>query len=185
MSRLTVFPDNAPDNVELDTEDGAVIAERMKEIGVTFERWTPKGILPKDADDKAVMEAYAEDIERIKKIGGYNTVDVVRLAPDNPKKKEARGKFLSEHIHAEDEVRFFVEGEGIFYLRTGGKLYMTLCSRGDLISVPAGVKHWFDMGPEPDFTCIRFFQTPEGWVAEFTGDDIAEKFPKFEKHLAA
>ena len=77
MSRLTVFPDNAPDNVELDTEDGAVIAERMKEIGVTFERWTPKGILPKDADDKAVMEAYAEDIERIKKIGGYNTVDVV------------------------------------------------------------------------------------------------------------
>ena len=78
-----------------------------------------------------------------------------------------------------------MEGEGIFYLRTGGKLYMTLCSRGDLISVPAGVKHWFDMGPEPDFTCIRFFQTPEGWVAEFTGDDIAEKFPKFEKHLAA
>ncbi|MCB1681380.1 MAG: cupin [Alphaproteobacteria bacterium] len=184
MSRLTIFPDNNPDHAELDTQDGAVIAKKLDEIGVTFERWQPKAILPKEAGDQAVMEAYADDIERLKKIGDYNTVDVVRLAPDNPKKNEARNKFLSEHTHAEDEVRFFVEGEGIFYLRTNGKLFMTLCCRGDLISVPAGVKHWFDMGPEPDFTCIRFFQTPEGWVAEFTGDDIAEKFPKFEKHAA-
>lgn len=184
MSRLTIFPDNDPENAELDTQDGAVMAAKLNEIGVTFERWTPKAILPKEADDKAVMESYADDIERLKKIGNYNTVDVVRLSPDNPKKVEARNKFLSEHTHDEDEVRFFVEGEGIFYLRTGGKLYMTLCSRGDLISVPAGIRHWFDMGPEPSFTCIRFFQTPEGWVAEFTGDDIADKFPKFEKHAA-
>lgn len=184
MSRLTVFSDHRPDIPELDTEDGELIAGQLKDIGVTFERWKPQGVLPKSADDKAVMNAYANDIERIKKIGAYNTVDVVRLAPDNPKKVEARNKFLSEHTHDEDEVRFFVEGQGIFYLRTGGKIYMTLCCRGDLISVPAGVKHWFDMGPNPDFTCIRFFQTPEGWVADFTGDDIAEKFPRYEKHVA-
>lgn len=184
MSRLTIFPDDKPEAPELDTEDGAVIAQEMKKIGVTFERWKPQGVLPKGADDNAVMNAYADDIERIKKIGGYNTVDVVRLSPDNPKKTEARNKFINEHTHDEDEVRFFVEGQGIFYLRTGGKLYMTLCARGDLISVPAGIKHWFDMGPEPDFTCIRFFLTPEGWVAEFTGDDISQKFPKYEKHVA-
>lgn len=184
MSRLTIFPDDNPDTPELDTEDGAVIAQEMKKIGVTFERWKPQGVLPKGADDSTVMNAYADYIERIKKIGDYNTVDVVRLSPDNPKKTEARNKFINEHTHDEDEVRFFVEGQGIFYLRTGGKLYMTLCARGDLISVPAGIKHWFDMGPEPDFTCIRFFQTPEGWVAEFTGDDISQKFPTYEKHVA-
>ena len=103
------------------------------------------------------------------------------MKPDNPKKDELRNKFLSEHTHSEDEVRFFVEGAGIFYLRSGGKVYMTLCERGDLISVPTGVKHWFDMGPAPYLTCIRLFTSHEGWVADYTEDDIAEKFPKFEK----
>ncbi|MEM7678491.1 MAG: cupin, partial [Myxococcota bacterium] len=55
-----------------------------------------------------------------------------------------------------------------------------LCERGDLIAVPDGTRHWFDMGSEPNFKCIRFFTNPEGWVAQFTGDDIAGKFPRFE-----
>jgi 1,2-dihydroxy-3-keto-5-methylthiopentene dioxygenase len=55
-----------------------------------------------------------------------------------------------------------------------------LCTRGDLISVPAGMKHWFDMGPRPNFTAIRLFVNPDGWVARFTGSDIAERFPRHE-----
>jgi 1,2-dihydroxy-3-keto-5-methylthiopentene dioxygenase len=56
---------------------------------------------------------------------------------------------------------------------------MTLCERGDLISVPAGTRHWFDMGPAPRFTAIRLFTTPAGWVANFTGEPIARGFPSF------
>jgi len=52
-----------------------------------------------------------------------------------------------------------------------------LCEKDDLISVPANTKHWFDMGPNPVFTAIRLFNNPEGWVARFTGDAIAEEFP--------
>lgn len=184
MSRLTIYPDNNPEKIELDTEDGADIAREMNAIGVRFERWETKSLLPDGADDTAVMAAYADDIERLKRENGYRSVDVVRLSPDHPKKDEFRSKFLSEHTHGEDEVRFFVEGAGMFYLRVAGKVYMTLCTRGDLISVPAGVTHWFDMGPAPSFTCIRLFTTPEGWVADFTGDDIAEKFPKYERSAA-
>ena len=50
----------------------------------------------------------------------------------------------------------------------------------DLISVPAGMRHWFDMGPAPNFTAIRMFTTPDGWVARFTGDPIASHFPAFD-----
>jgi 1,2-dihydroxy-3-keto-5-methylthiopentene dioxygenase len=99
--------------------------------------------------------------------------------PTNPNRKELRSKFLDEHTHEEDEVRFFVEGAGVFYLHAAGKVHMTLCERGDLLSVPAGTRHWFDMGPEPYFTAIRLFTTPAGWVAKFTGERIARQFPSY------
>ena len=69
---------------------------------------------------------------------------------------------------------------GAFYLRIGGKVYQTICTRGDLIGVPAGTKHWFDMGPDPEFAAIRLFTSTDGWVANFTGDDIASRFPRYE-----
>lgn len=185
MSRLTVYPDTQPENITLDTIDGAVISAELEKINVRFERWETQNVLPKDADDNAVMEAYATDIESLKTENGYESVDVIRIAPDNPDKEMLRNKFLSEHTHSEDEVRFFVEGAGIFYLRVDGNVYMTLCERGDLMSVPTGTKHWFDMGPEPSLTCIRLFTSKEGWVADFTGDDISEKFPKFENEQKA
>ena len=91
-----------------------------------------------------------------------------------------RRKFLDEHFHKEDEVRFFVDGSGLFTLHVDGKVYEVLCKKGDLISVPDGTTHWFDMGPEPRFVAIRFFTDPEGWVGHFTGSDIATRFPRYE-----
>ncbi len=91
-----------------------------------------------------------------------------------------RSKFLAEHTHAEDEVRFFVEGQGLFSMHIGQEVLVTLCERGDLISVPAGTRHWFDMGPTPSFCALRFFNNSAGWVATFTGDSIAERFPRLD-----
>ena len=180
MSKLTIYPDDQPQNIIVETKEGAEIAKHLNNIGVRFERWETQAILPSDAGDEEVMEAYAADIDRLQTENGYQSVDVIRIAPDNPMKDELRQKFLSEHTHSEDEVRFFVEGSGVFYLRVDGNVYMALCERGDLISVPTGTKHWFDMGPQPSLTCVRLFTSKEGWVADFTGDKIADTFPKYE-----
>ena len=179
MSRLTIYPDNSAARPLLDTTDGEQIAAALRPIQVRFERWSASRELPEQIDDLAVMEAYRSDIERLKTECGYQSVDVLRCLPDNPKRDELRRKFLDEHTHDDDEVRFFVEGAGVFYLRAAGKVHMTLCERGDLISVPAGTRHWFDMGPAPHFTAIRLFTTPAGWVAKFTGEPIARSFPSF------
>lgn len=179
MSRLTIYPDDNAARPILDTTDGGEIAAALAPIHVRFERWSASRQLPADVDDAAVMEAYRGDIERLKSACGYQSVDVLRCLPDNPKRSELRLKFLDEHTHDDDEVRFFVEGRGVFYLRAAGKVHMTLCERGDLISVPAGTRHWFDMGPAPHFTAIRLFTTPAGWVAKFTGEPIARSFPYF------
>ncbi len=95
---------------------------------------------------------------------GFKSIDVIGLNPDHPEKDTLRQKFLAEHTHADFEVRFFVEGCGLFYLHANDKVYTLLCEKGDLISVPANTTHWFDMGTSPYFKCIRFFTTPEGWV---------------------
>ena len=126
------------------------------------------------------IDLWGDDVERLKQHYGYTTVDVIRVSPATPNLPALREKFLNEHTHSEDEVRFFVEGSASFYLRLNGSVHQMICTRGDLLSVPANTTHWFDMGPRPEFAAIRLFVNPEGWVANFTGDDIATRFPKYE-----
>lgn len=178
MTRLRIFPLDS-DVSELETHDGAEIAAALAPIGVRFEQW-PARPLPADADQDSVLEAFGPEVERLKAENGYQAVDVMRVAPDHPDRVALRTKFLSEHRHSEDEVRFFVEGEGLFTLREEDKVYAVLCTAGDLISVPAGMRHWFDMGAAPGFTVIRMYIDPAGWVANYTGDAIAERFPRHE-----
>jgi 1,2-dihydroxy-3-keto-5-methylthiopentene dioxygenase len=181
MSRLTVYRDDAPSVAELDTADEARIREALARINVGFERWAASRPLTSTDKDDEILAAYRPEIERLERAGSYQSVDVLRCAPDHPKKEELRAKFLAEHTHDDDEVRFFVEGAAMFYLHADSRVHMVLCERNDLISVPAGMRHWFDMGPQPRFTVIRLFTTPEGWVARFTGDAIAARFPAFAR----
>jgi len=133
-----------------------------------------------EADTEQVKVAYAEEIATLSRQYGFQSVDVVALKPDNPQAAEYRGKFLAEHTHSDFEVRFFVDGSGLFYLHVADRVYAVLCEKGDLISVPENTTHWFDMGEKPDFKCIRFFVIPDGWVGDFTGNDIASRHVSYE-----
>jgi 1,2-dihydroxy-3-keto-5-methylthiopentene dioxygenase len=177
---LRVYPDTDPATLLLETSDGAAVAEELRAIGVRFERWAADAELAPGASQDDVIAAYRSSIDRLVKECGYQSYDVLRLERGAANAPEARKKFLDEHRHAEDEVRFFVEGAGSFYLHVGTRVYQVICVKGDLISVPAGTRHWFDMGPDPEFTVIRLFTNPDGWVAQFTGEPIASAFPKFE-----
>ena len=183
MSALTVYLDNQPQFGELYT-DFTAIKNQLNNIGVQFERWTANSKLSADADQASVLAAYADSIDKLKEQYGFQSVDVIKLNPDNPEKAAFRQKFLAEHIHDDFEVRFFVEGRGLFFLHVEDNVYAILCEQGDLISVPANTTHWFDMGENPRFTCIRLFTKPDGWVADFTGSEIAKTFPTFDEYIA-
>ena len=179
MSRLRIFNDNAPQAPLLATADRAEMAAELARIGVDFEQWdAAQPVLPGDPPD-AIMAAYRTDIDRLIEANGFRTVDVVSIAPDNENREAMRAKFLDEHFHKEDEVRFFVAGSGLFTLHLDTRVIEVLCEQGDLISVPDNTRHWFDMGPNPHFIAIRIFSNVEGWVANFTGDDIAQRFPRY------
>ena len=180
MSRLRIFDERDPATPLLATADRRHIAAELAKIDVAFEQWdASKPVVPGDPH-AIILDAYRADIERLVEANGFRTVDVVSIAPDNPNREEMRRKFLDEHFHKEDEVRFFVAGSGLFTLHVAGKVYEVLCEAGDLIAVPDRMTHWFDMGPEPSFVAIRFFTEPDGWIGHFTGSDIAQRFPRYE-----
>lgn len=181
MTWLKIYSDTNAETPEIDTKDPSQIAALLAAHGVRFEQWQAGVELADDAGQEQVITAYKSDIERLQAEKGYKAVDVIRLKADHPQKAELRQKFLNEHRHSEDEVRFFVEGDGLFYLHIGDKIYATLCERGDLIGVPDNTPHWFDMGENPQFCAIRLFTNPEGWVANFTGETIATRFPTYEQ----
>jgi 1,2-dihydroxy-3-keto-5-methylthiopentene dioxygenase len=191
MTRLIVTPDDAPSDVLLDTDKLDEIATALDGVGVRYERWNLAAPVPADGSDDEVLTALATDVQRVSSDGGYVTVDVARLRRGTESDGEwsekaagARGKFLAEHRHADDEVRYFVAGRGAFYLRLDGKVHIVLCETGDLLNVPAGTRHWFDMGTDPSFVALRFFREPEGWVGDFTGDTIATQFRTFDEITA-
>lgn len=183
MSRLVIYNQQGSLMGDVITEHAAIAAQ-LQPLGVRFERWETTQPLSADAQQEEVLAAYARQIQRLTDEYGFKSMDVVSLKPDNPKREELRAKFLEEHTHGDFEVRFFVEGKGLFYLHVAGKVYLVLCEQGDLISVPANVTHWFDMGRAPDFKCIRLFVIPDGWVAQFTESDIAARFPDFDTFVS-
>jgi 1,2-dihydroxy-3-keto-5-methylthiopentene dioxygenase len=177
MSRLTVFADSNPATPILATEDATEIATALKAIGVRFERWnSPVSLSPEDSAE-TILAAYRPYLDALMGETGAGSADVIKLTPDHPQAAALRQKFLAEHIHTEDEIRFFVHGSGNFIMHVDGRVWDAHCVQGDLISVPANTQHWFDAGERPFFTALRVFTDTSGWVAHFTGDDISSRFP--------
>lgn len=180
MSELRIYAEAAADSPEYTTTDFAEIQAKLAELGVDFERWNAAAELAIDASSDEVLGAYQAQIRALMDRHGLQSVDVVSMHPEHPQREAMRQKFLAEHVHDDFEVRFFVDGQGLFNIRANGRVYAMLCTRDDLINLPAGTVHWFDMGPAPQFKAIRLFTTAEGWVARFTGDPIAKRFPLLE-----
>jgi 1,2-dihydroxy-3-keto-5-methylthiopentene dioxygenase len=185
VSRLRIYDDTRHDTPIAVHEDHDAIARALGAVGVRFERWEANQPIAPGASQDEVIAAYRTDIDRLMGENGYKAVDVISLKPDHPDRATFRQKFLNEHTHSEDEVRFFVAGAGQFTLHIKGKVYEVLCEKGDLIGVPDGTPHWFDMSESPYFVAIRLFTNTEGWVAAFTGEDIAERFPRMNPHPSA
>lgn len=180
MSSLAVYHTSNPVQPLRLLNHADDIINELAEVGVRFAQWQAQAALKPGASSEEIVAAYQADIDRLIADEGYQTFDVISIKEDHPDREDLRAKFLDEHTHSEDEVRFFVAGSGLFNLHIGEHVYAVLCEKGDLISVPAGSKHWFDMGERPYFIAIRLFNNAQGWVANFTGDKLAKDFPNMD-----
>jgi 1,2-dihydroxy-3-keto-5-methylthiopentene dioxygenase len=156
-----------------------VIRRFLDERGILYDRWPLDVGLTPDASDTDVLAAYRPWLKPFMEKGGYHAMDVVTVTSQTPNLTAIRDKFLREHTHSEDEVRFFVEGQGLFWFhldRREDEVFALLCQKGDLISVPANTKHWFDLGTYPAVRAIRIFTDQAGWVPQYTNSGIEQRY---------
>ncbi len=146
------------------------IADCLSGIGIDYECWENLKEVPADASDDEILAAYSAEIDLLKAKGGYVTADVINIVPTTPNLDAMLGKFNKEHWHDEDEVRFIVKGHGLFHIAPeNGDVVSIEMEAGDMIRVPRGTHHWFNLCGDKTVRAIRLFQDISGWTPQYTG----------------
>lgn len=171
MASITIHDENRQIN------DPQAIREYLEPYGIWYEKWEVEGRIGADATNEEILTAYAPEIERLKVQGGYVTADVINVNPETPNLDVLLAKFDKEHTHSEDEVRFTVKGKGVFHINPPeGPVFSVLVETGDLINVPANMKHWFTLCDDRSIRCIRLFEDPSGWTPHYMDAGVHENY---------
>jgi 1,2-dihydroxy-3-keto-5-methylthiopentene dioxygenase len=161
----------AKENKTLSDEEE--IRSYLEGIGIGYQRWAPAPALGEGASEAEVLKAYAAEIARLKSEGGYVRADVIDVTPATPGLDAMLNRFNSEHWHDEDEVRFIIEGRGLFHIHPReGQVVSITVEAGDLLRVPRGTWHWFDLCREKRIRAIRLFQDASGWTPHYTQSGV-------------
>jgi len=157
--------------------DPAEIVSFLKPFGIVFEQWDVAGRIGPEATNEEILDAYSPEIERLKAEHGFVTADVINVNPETPGLDEMLQKFDKEHLHTEDEVRFTVKGSGIFHINPeNGPVFGITVESGDLISVPKGTHHWFNLCGDKTIRCIRLFEDVTGWTPHYMEEPVHENY---------
>jgi 1,2-dihydroxy-3-keto-5-methylthiopentene dioxygenase len=157
--------------------DEVAVRETLARVGIDYERWQPSHPVPDGAPAEEVLAAYAAEIDRLKKSGGYVTADVIDVSPQTPNLDAMLARFRKEHWHDEDEVRFILRGRGVFHIHPRDAPVMAIeVVPGDLLRVPRGTHHWFDLCSERDIRAIRLFQDVSGWTPRYTDTGVDARY---------
>jgi len=155
----------------------AAIAGYLAGIGVGYEIWEATTAVAADASPEKILAAYSVEIDKLKESGGYVTADVIDVKSQTPGLAEMLAKFNREHWHDDDEVRFIIEGRGLFHIHSqNGPVVAIEVEAGDLIKVPAGFPHWFNLCADRRIRAIRLFKDPAGWAPHYTGSGVDGDF---------
>lgn len=151
--------------------------EFLRPFGIWYEQWDVAGRIGPEATNEEILAAYAPEIERLKAAGNFVTADVINVSPATPGLDGMLAKFSKEHTHSEDEVRFTVKGSGVFHIHPpGGPVFAIQVEAGDLINVPCGTQHWFDLCSDKTIRCIRLFQDISGWTPQYIEQGVHEGY---------
>lgn len=154
------------------------IENYLRRYGIWYEHWDVDGRVDANADAQEILDIFAPEIDCLKHKGNFVKADVIQVTPDTPNLEALLEKFNKEHTHSEDEVRFVIKGSGIFHINPGNgdPVFAMQTDAGDLINVPRGTKHWFDLCKDRCIRCIRLFEDQAGWTPHYVDDGAHDGF---------
>jgi len=171
MAKVTIPDENRT------LEDPKEITQYLASIDIEYEQWEPLHPVAAGAPAQEILDAYAEEIEKLKTRGGYVTADVIDVNSQTPGLDAMLAKFNREHWHDEDEVRFIIQGRGLFHIHPRNTPVVGIeVEAGDLIRVPQGTWHWFNLCADRQIRAIRLFQNPAGWTPRYTESGVDAKY---------
>lgn len=158
-----------------------LVGQHLAQAGVRWGRWPLRTVAGDGLD--AVRAVYGDELATLGLQFALHSADRVQMAPGDTRWPALRQQFLQEHRHADAEIRYFLAGTGLFYLRSGDGFLGLLCEAGEWVALPAGARHCFDAGEAPAFEALRLFGAPNGWIAEPTGA-VLPALPLFDDYVA-
>jgi 1,2-dihydroxy-3-keto-5-methylthiopentene dioxygenase len=180
MSSLFVYQQTIPEQPFKVLTHAEDIASTLAEHGVGFERCQVSSQLKPGILAEDVIEACRGMLDTLTTERGYVARDVISVNDAHPQKAELRAGYLQEHHHQADELRLFVSGRGLLSFHIEDRVFALICEKNDLVSIPAGIRHWLDLGERPHLVAIRLFNGREDAVAVFTGEALAGLFPELD-----
>jgi 1,2-dihydroxy-3-keto-5-methylthiopentene dioxygenase len=158
-------------------DDPAAISAFLSPFGIWYRRFEGTDRLGESPTDQEILEAYREPIEKLKAEGGYVTADVINIKAETPGLEAMLNRFNREHFHDEDEVRFIVHGRGLFHIHPAdGPVFSIEVVKGDMIRVPRGTHHWFDLCADRTIRAVRLFQDTSGWTPHYTETGVDGRY---------
>lgn len=160
------------------------IAQELAPLGIALNYWTMgndptvRSLLAKDSlndeEKEQVLQGLDNYFEQLQRTAGYQSRDLIVIHPDVPNLDAMLAKFDKIHTHADDEVRYIVDGEGIFgFVRPDASQVELTVQPEEYINVPVGTEHWFYLTPKKRIKAVRYFIGTDGWVPEYTGKPIS------------
>ncbi|MBD2213185.1 acireductone dioxygenase [Nostoc linckia FACHB-104] len=164
-------------------QDIADITRELASLNIQLNHWNvgknPElhRLLAQDSlneDEKEqVLQALDGYFEELQQTAGYQSRDLVVLHPGITNLDDLMAKFASIHTHADDEVRYIIDGEAVFgFVRPDGSQVELTVQPEEYINVPAKTEHWFHLTPKKRVKAVRYFISTEGWVPEYTARQI-------------
>lgn len=173
----------------LKLEDGTIytehneIARELSSLNVQINHWPVKtdpqlhSLLARESlsevEKEQVLQALDHYFQELQRQSGYQSRDLIVLYPGLANLFTMLAQFNRPHTHADNEVRYILDGEAVFgFVRPDNSQVKLIVQPEEYINIPAGTEHWFHLTPIQRVKAVRYFTTTEGWIPEYTNAQI-------------